>query len=403
MSVYIIRPKQTLETLSAGLISVRLAAEDRPEQIQEVFSNRMKNPVRQDIHRWISENSPKVEQITKSESDTRITGVTIVDMSDEDAERLRQELPDATVQRDQPIELIRPRRPLAAPKKTLRADDLWHLRAIGLTSARKSGYTGSGAGVTVAVLDTGIDSTHLEIEGRVTKAVTFDVKQWQSIPMNSSRDTDGHGTHVTGLICGKKVGVAPGVKVLNGVMIPQGNGNLSDFILALEWAGSQPEVQIINMSAGIPGFYPDMQVAVDGAIAAGVLCVFATGNEGRNKTRSPGNYIDPVSIGAIDRESHVASFSSSGTLIVENHQYSVPDLVAPGVQVYSSVMGGGYEAWDGTSMATPIVSGVAALILEKHPDITIPDLTEELISTCRNLRQPVDRQGAGLVQVKAAL
>ena len=80
-----------------------------------------------------------------------------------------------------------------------------------------------------------------------------------------------------------------------------------------------------------------------------------------------------------------------------------PDGYAPGDDVYSSVMGGGYEAWDGTSMATPIVSGVAALVLEKYPDITLADLAEELLSTCEDLDLPADRQGAGLVQVQTVL
>jgi subtilisin family serine protease len=86
-----------------------------------------------------------------------------------------------------------------------------------------------------------------------------------------------------------------------------------------------------------------------------------------------------------------------------NHRYHVPDLVAPGEGVYSSVVGGGYEAWDGTSMATPIVSAVAALVLERHPNITLGQLEEELLTTCRDLKLADDRQGKGLIQVKAAL
>jgi len=186
-------------------------------------------------------------------------------------------------------------------------------------------------------------------------------------------------------------------------MIPNRRGRISDFVLALEWVATQPEVQIVNMSAGIPGYLPEMREFVANLMAVGVLLVCATGNEGRNRTRSPGNYIEPVSVGATNRRNRVAGFSSGGTLIADNHQYVVPDLVAPGDDVYSSVMGGGYEAWDGTSMATPIVSGVAALILEKYPGITIDDLVEELLSTCQDLGQPADRQGEGLVQVQAAL
>jgi subtilisin family serine protease len=344
-----------------------------------------------------------VTHVSRGESSTQVTGTTIVNMPDEEAERMRRELPNAVVIRDQPIALIRPQRAATAAKKRLATVDLWHLRTIGLEAARERGFTGSGSGITIAVLDTGIDPTHPELEDKVAGAYTFDVNAWEARPMVPSQDTDGHGTHVAGLLCGTEVGVAPGARVLSGVMIPGGFGNLSDFILAMEWAASRPEVQIVNMSAGIPGYVPEMREAVTGLLAVGVLPVFATGNEGRNRTRSPGNYIEPVAVGATNRRNRVASFSSSGTLLADSHLYTVPDLVAPGEGVYSSVMGGGYEAWNGTSMATPIVSGVAALMLEKYPDMTTTDLIEELLSTCEALAQPADRQGKGLVRVEAAL
>jgi len=406
MSIYIIRPKANVAARSLVLHSRKLAAASRSVQINEIFSLRMEDPVQHEIGRWVTDAQDReVKSITKSEGDTRVSGTTIIEMPDEEAERMRQELPDVVVLRDGPIELIHPRRAVTAArrKKRISARHLWHLKAIGLEAAREQGFEGSGTGVTVAVLDTGIDPTHPELDGRVAGAYTFDVSQWEARPMTPSQDTDGHGTHVAGLICGKKVGVAPGAKVLSGVMIPNRRGRISDFVLALEWVATQPEVQIVNMSAGIPGYLPEMREFVANLMAVGVLLVCATGNEGRNRTRSPGNYIEPVSVGATNRRNRVAGFSSGGTLIADNHQYVVPDLVAPGDDVYSSVMGGGYEAWDGTSMATPIVSGVAALILEKYPGITIDDLVEELLSTCQDLGQPADRQGEGLVQVQAAL
>jgi subtilisin family serine protease len=375
-------------------------------QIDEIFSLRMQDPVQHEIYRWVADaQNREVKRITESEGDTRITGTTIVEMPDEEAERMRQELPDVVVLRNGPIELIQPRRAVTAArrKERISARHLWHLDAIGLEKAREQGFEGSGAGVTVAVLDTGVDATHPQLDARVTGAYTFDVPQWEAVPMTPSQDTDGHGTHVAGLVCGKKVGVAPGANVLSGVMIPNGRGSIADMVLALEWVGAQPEVQIVNMSAGVPGYVTEMREIVADLMAAGVLLVCATGNEGRNRTRSPGNYIEPVSVGATNHRNRVAGFSSGGTLIADNHQYAVPDLVAPGDDVYSSVMGGGYEAWDGTSMATPIVSGVAALILENYPAITLADLVEELLSTCQDLGLPADRQGAGLVQVQAAL
>lgn len=405
MGLYIIRPKITYETLSAGLIATTTAPEDRERQVASLRSDRMQNPVRQEIRRYISD-TPGVKQVSDHETGSVITGTTVVDMSDEEAEKMRQELPDSSVVRDQPLDLIQPLRPLtAATKSKVVAADLWHLSAIGLQNARKAGYKGNGTNVEIAELDTGVDPTHPELDNRVIGAYTFDVSQWKAGEQAPSQDTDGHGTHVAGLMCGKKVGVAPGAKLISGVMIPGGHGTLSNFLLALEWVGTAPEtrrVRVVNMSAGIPGYLPEMHEVVGGLLAAGVLPVFAVGNEGRNKTRSPGNYIEPLSVGASDKTGKVAGFSSSGTLVADNHQYNVPDLVGPGVGVYSSVVGGGYEAWDGTSMATPVVSGVAALILEKFPTISITDLVEELLSTCKDLGLPADRQGNGLIQVKAA-
>lgn len=199
------------------------------------------------------------------------------------------------------------------------------------------------------------------------------------------------------------MGVAPGVKVLSGVMLPGGVGNLSDFILALEWASGRPEVQIVNMSAGIPGYIDGMHTVIADLLAVGVLPVIAAGNEGRDNTRSPGNYTEVVSVGAVDSRHKVWASRGSGQITAGNHQYRVPDLVAPGAGVYSSVAGGGYEAWDGTSMATPIVSAVAALILQSKPDITVGELQDELLTTCKAIDGDPDRQGKGLIQVAAAL
>jgi len=326
-------------------------------------------------------------------------------MDDDAAVQMQQELPDVLVLRDQPFELIPPNRAASATNDSVEDLDLWHLEAIGLAEARSDGFRGAGSGVTIAELDTGIDPTHPELHGKVTEAFTFDARPgvWTVNEIEPSIDTDGHGTHVAGLMCGDNVGVAPGARVINGVMIPGGRGNLSDFILALEWALNRTDVQILNMSAGIPGYLPGMLQVVADIRAVGVFPAFATGNEGRNRTRSPGNYRDPISVGASNRSNRVASFSSGGSIVAENHQYTLPDIVAPGQEVYSSVMGGGYEAWDGTSMATPVVSGVAALILEKDPNLTIPELEDVIFDTCLDLRLPVERQGCGLVQVKGAI
>ncbi len=405
MGIYIIRPKgRLLEREFTPFLQVRgrMQPEERVKQIDEIVLERSKDPVRRELRRYI-DKSKSVRDLPSDKAATSVTGTSIVEMSEEQAEKMRKELPDVAIIPDLPLELIPPNRVANSATGRLTPAKLWHQKAIGLPTARKKGLTATGVGITVAVLDTGIDASHPEFDGRIGEAYTFDVAAWSPVAMVPSKDTQGHGTHVAGLICGKKVGVAPGAKVLSGVMLPGGRGHLSDFIIALEWAASRPEVQIVNISAGIRGYLPEMHQALADLLAVGVLPVVATGNEGRNKTRSPGNYVEVLSVGSVDHENYVSTFSSSGTIIADNHLYTVPDLVAPGEGVYSCVKAGDYEAWDGTSMATPIVAGIAALVLQAYPTMTVMDLMEEIISGCKDLDEEEVRQGHGLVQAGAAL
>lgn len=403
MGLFIVRRKGGSLESRVGLASQTLAPEDREDQLKEFVRLRAQDPVERSIRDWVGASANNVRSLTREETSTPITGTQVVDMSAEQARELREALPNVAVIPDQPLPLIPPSRAAAAAVGRLTQTRLWHLDALRLTGLRRSGFGLNGDGVTVAVLDTGIDATHSEFTSggpnRVAGAFTFDVARWQAVPLVPSIDTDGHGTHVAGLVCGKKVGVAPGARVLSGVMIPNGRGNLSDFILALEWAAAQPAVQIVNVSAGIPGYLSEMHQVLADLLAVGVLPVVAAGNEGRNKTRSPGNYAEVLSVGAATRGKKIASFSSSGAVLADNHLYTKPDLVAPGAGVYSCVMGGGYQPWDGTSMAAPLVSGVAALAIQKHPRITVTDLIDHLLGTCKRLAEAEIRQGHGLVQV----
>jgi len=406
MPRYLVRPKAGLASRSPSLIARSLKAAARDLQVKHLADFRGSHPVYDELRRWVKEAEGRgVKALSGMEHHhTPITGTKVLELAEEEVEKLLEEVGDLEVIPDRKIELIQPQRVTASNKQALSSDDRWHLEAINLEKLRQgtAQFSGQGKGVTAAVLDTGVDATHPEIDDRVAAAFTFDVDKWEAQAQTPSQDTDGHGTHVTGLFCGKSVGVAPEATVINGVMLPGGFGQTSNFILAMEWAGTQPEIQLVNMSGGLPGYLPEMTTAVSGLLAAGVFPVVAIGNEGRNQTRSPGNYVDVLSVGASTRENKVASFSGGGTIVADSHQYQVPDLVAPGEQIYSCVMGGGYEAWNGTSMATPIVAGIAALLLEKHPDITVTDLREEVLMSCIDLGLAVDRQGEGLIQVKIA-
>lgn len=331
-----------------------------------------------------------------------VTGVIIAEADEGTIAKLKADLPQHTVVADYRLSLIPPVRSRKAAARTASNVDTWHLAATKLQQARSQGFAGRGEGITVAILDTGIAKVS-ELRGRIDGMVTLDVDRNTWTKSAATRDTDGHGTHVAGLVCGANVGVAPAAKVVNVLMIPEGNGNLSDFILAMEYAAQEPSIAIMNISAGIQGMHMEMQGAVNAVRAVGVLPVIAIGNEGRNKSRSPGNYAEAFSVGASTVNGKVASFSGGGMMTIDGMTFPVPDLVAPGEGVYSCVMTGGYEAWDGTSMATPIVSGLAALVIEKFPDILLPDLEQLLLGACVKLNAPDDRQGAGLAQLPSVL
>jgi subtilisin family serine protease len=399
MSIYIIRPKATSVARSLKLQSRKFTPESRPTQVAEVVDFWQEDPVHREIEHWLED----AENVSKHPTYSGITGAAIVEMSDDEAVKMRRELPNALILRDQPIELIQPERNVTASKDKVTAADLWHLDAIALNIARQQGFTGTGKNITIAVLDTGIDNSHSELQGKVTESYSFNdrTQQIQSIPC---QDTDGHGTHVAGLICGQQIGVAPETKLINGVLIPRGTGKLSDLFLWLDWLGTRVDVNIVNISAGIPQYYDGISDLIDTLLAVGILPICAIGNDGFNRTDAPANCKGAVSVGATNSSGQVAYFSGSGKIVNNNHEYNVPYLVAPGEGVYSSVQGGSYEAWDGTSMATPIVSGVAALILEKYnKQITVGRLFDALLSTCQDLKQQSNRQGQGLIQVTAAL
>lgn len=402
MSVYIIRPKATSVARSLKLASKKFTPESRQAQVAEVVNFWQENPVHQEIEDWLKDAQNDTSEVTKYPDYSRITGASVIEIPDDEAERMREELPNALILRDQPIELIEPQRN-ANTKDELTADELWHLDAIALNIARQNGFTGTGKNITIAVLDTGIDSTHPELQGKVTESYSFNdrSKQIQSI---SSQDTNGHGTHVAGLICGKQVGVAPETKLIDAILIPKGTGNLSNLILWLDWLALRADVNIANISAGIPRYFDEISDLIDTLLAVGILPVCAIGNDGFNNHIAPANCRNSLSVGAVNSNNQVASFSGNATMSVNKQLYNVPYLVAPGEGVYSSVQGGGYEAWDGTSMAAPIVSGVAALILEKYSkQITVGSLIDGLLTNCQDLGHDRERQGKGLIQVTAAL
>jgi subtilisin len=299
------------------------------------------------------------------------------------------------------VGLIRPTRVRAA---ALRGSRTWGLQAVDAPSLWAQGLTGNGA--VIGHLDTGVDGTHPGLRTAIARFAEFDLLGRQVVPDPQPHDTDDHGTHTAGTIAGRPLngrnfGVAPDASLASAIVI-EGGQVVARIIAGMDWAIGQG-VKVLSMSLGLRGFLDDFLVLTQIVRQRGVLPVFAVGNEGPGTSRSPGNYSEALSVGAIDRSREVASFSSSQRF-ARPADPVVPDLVAPGVGVISARPGGGFQSMDGSSMATPHVAGLAALLLEAKPTATVDELERALVGSCAlEPGQSPDRAGRGLPNGPQAL
>jgi subtilisin family serine protease len=279
---------------------------------------------------------------------------------------------------------------------------------IEADTAWEAGYTGKE--VKVAVLDTGIDAEHPDIQGQVDEAVSF-------VPGEEVKDVNGHGTHVastvlgTGAGDGKHKGVAPEARLLVGkVLSDEGFGQDSWIIDGMEWASDQAKV--VNMSLGSSepsdGTDPMAQAVNSLTEENGTLFVIAAGNNGaEGSIGSPGAADAALTVGAVDKSDQLAYFSSMGPRFGD--KALKPDLSAPGVGIVAarsqySPGSGDYKSLDGTSMATPHVAGAAAIVAQKYPEWSGEKIKEVLMNTTQQLDSYQPYQvGTGRVDVAAAL
>jgi len=270
-----------------------------------------------------------------------------------------------------------------------------------------------GSGVTVAIIDTGIDYMHPALGGGIGAA--FKVKGgWDFVNNDADPfDDNGHGTHVAGIVAGQSdiiSGVAPDVSlVAYKVLGAGGSGSDSNVIAAIERAAdpnqdhnTSDHVDIANLSLGGGGNPDDpASVAIDNATTAGVTFAIAAGNSGGFHTiSSPGTARSAITVGATDLTDHMASFSSRGPNM-KNINIK-PDVVAPGVSILSSYPGNRYATLSGTSMATPHVTGAAALLKSLHADWAPAQIKQALMNNAVAIQDDVMAAGAGRIDVFAA-
>ena len=242
----------------------------------------------------------------------------------------------------------------------------------------------TGRGARVAVLDSGVDCAHPDLAPNCTFG--YNVLNPGAAPF----DDQGHGTHVAGIIAGAHngsgmVGVAPEATILPvKVMNSSGTGKVSDIIDGIGWAVQQ-KADVINMSLGAAKYSEAQGKAVKAAREAGVLVVCAAGNTS-GAVLYPAAFEDSVAVAALDYSNKITDFSCRGPEI---------DFIAPGVRIYSAAPGGSFALKQGTSQATPHISGLAALAVSlgvKGPDA----LKAALTKASYNLGLPPEQQGAGV-------
>ncbi|MED1559485.1 S8 family peptidase [Bacillus paramycoides] len=282
---------------------------------------------------------------------------------------------------------------------------------IDTIKARQLWETGrKGEGIVIAVMDTGCDTTHPDLEGSIIGGYNFtdDDEGNPEVYM----DYRGHGTHVSGIIAAREndigvVGVAPRSKLLILKTINKtGKGKYENVIkainYAIDWRGPNNErVSIINMSLGGTLHDDELYRTIKQARKQGILLVVASGNDGDGKGDTseinyPGFYQEVIQVGSIDQNEKLSSFSNTNINL---------DFVAPGSNILSTYLDGRYAKLSGTSMATPHVSGSLALIINTIPNGTYnPTITSflaysYLVEHAKTLNLSIFEEGNGLIQL----
>jgi subtilisin family serine protease len=260
-----------------------------------------------------------------------------------------------------------------------------------------------GTGIEVAVIDTGIDTSHPDLKANILGG-----KNCSTGKPTAYQDGNGHGTHVAGTIAAIKntvgvVGVAPAAKLWAvRVLDNSGNGSWSSVICGIDFVTSQAShIKVANMSLGGTGTSDvcglsttsALHAAICRSVAAGVTYVVAAGNENDDvKNHVPAAYPEVIAVSALadsygkscgagsatsyGADDTFASFSNYATLATDLARI----IGAPGVNIYSTWKGGGYNTISGTSMATPHVAGAAALYLQTHPTATPTQVKTALLA-----------------------
>ncbi|MBI2943307.1 MAG: S8 family serine peptidase [Candidatus Wallbacteria bacterium] len=317
------------------------------------------------------------------------------------------------IYRDVRIQAI-PRQELLrkAGASALAAGSSW---AVDKVRAREawSKFGGRGEGVVIGHIDTGVDAAHPALDGRVLRFKDFVNGK------TAAYDDEGHGTHTAGSICagGDGIGVAPGARLIVAKALDaEGSGELSKLLAAMQWMldpdgnpSTNDRPAIVSCSWGVDRkqmkdigsedtFFWD---AVQAWRDADMLPVFASGNAGPGAEIIPAAYPTALAVGATDLADAAPGFSTGAETTWNGVTYTKPDLAAPGHGILSTAPGGQMRSLNGTSMACPVVAGIAALIKQARPRATASEIERLLITGAVDLGEPGKDTRFGLGRVDA--
>ncbi|GAA0199427.1 hypothetical protein GCM10009000_011860 [Halobacterium noricense] len=264
----------------------------------------------------------------------------------------------------------------------------WGVDRVDAEVAHSSGYTGAGADI--AILDTGIDSDHPDLDN-VGYGRGFGYSTWE--------DGNGHGTHCAGIAAAENdgqgiKGVAPDATLHAGkVLSDSGSGSFSDIAAGVEWTADQG-FDVASMSLGASSGSYTLQDACNYANNSGVFVVAAAGNSGPCSycVGYPAAYSSVVAVSSTNSSDNLSSFSSTGPEV---------ELAAPGSSIYSTYPGGGYDTLSGTSMACPHVAGAAGVLMAAG--YSNSGARSQLKNTAENIGLSSNESGSGLLDVASAL
>ncbi len=277
-----------------------------------------------------------------------------------------------------------------------------------MVNADKTWNIAGENGVQVAVLDTGLRTTHEDIQNRFLLA-------GKSFYTAEMQDVEGHGTEVSGVIAAvanNEVGIA-GVSGISPVSIvpyqvlgPDGSGDTSLIAQALNIVAELPEQKVVNMSLGVPGNNKVLKAAVDRAVNAGKIIVAASGNDGEERLYYPAAYDNVIAVGAVNSEYKRCTSEDWGEGNGSSYGEGI-NYVAPGDMIASLDAEGdtNYRYSAGTSLSTPVVTAAVAQILTINPNLNFDQIKEILNKTSQDLGEPgYDLEyGYGLINMEAAL